>query len=257
MFNNRRRSPLKSAPLRQAGQSLEEELQRLDEEQSDILTFLSILLCGVAWEIFHYCGFQPPLSIIIGVAAVCGIYFVRRLLLIRRRMKNYKLGKQGEVVVGQMLDALPNTEYRVLHDMIAEGFNVDHIVICAKGIYAIDTKTRSKPEDGLGEIYYDGRSLRINGYHDRKMVSLVQMEADWVRDLIKNLTGREIPTRGVLLFPEWYVKQSGNPDVWVLNAKAFRGFLDHVDAKLMPDEISLIYSRLAEYQRSLAVLGQQ
>ena len=34
--------------------------------------------------------------------------------------------------------------FHVYHDFPAEGFNIDHIVVGAKGVFAVETKTRSK-----------------------------------------------------------------------------------------------------------------
>jgi hypothetical protein len=49
------------------------------------------------------------------------------------------------------------------HDIVGDSFNVDHVVISAKGIYVIETKTYSKPASGAANITYDGQQLLVNG----------------------------------------------------------------------------------------------
>ena len=60
-------------------------------------------------------------------------------------MESIKLGRDGERVVAEHLQQLVGAGWRVFHDIQGDGFNIDHVVIGAGGISAVETKTRSKP----------------------------------------------------------------------------------------------------------------
>ncbi len=59
-----------------------------------------------------------------------------------RRIK--RLAYDGEVAVGQELQYL--TDHVAFHDFQAGTFNIDHILVGASGVYAVETKARSKPD---------------------------------------------------------------------------------------------------------------
>ena len=69
--------------------------------------------------------------------------------------------------------------------------NIDHALIGPGGIFAIETKTISKPQSGKCEVSYDGNRVLVNGRApDRDPIvqakacarQLREMLADYVRD---------------------------------------------------------------------------
>ena len=56
-----------------------------------------------------------------------------RLIPLLREAKALGLGRDGERVVGQLLENMQPDGYHVLHDLIGEGFNVGHVVIGEPG----------------------------------------------------------------------------------------------------------------------------
>jgi hypothetical protein len=102
------------------------------------------------------------------------------------RLKNLRLGLEGEVAVGQFLDEYCRERgYKVLHDLQGDGFNVDHVLIGPGGIFAIDTKTHSKPTMGDPVITYDGQSVLIDGHApDRDPIKQAKANARFVAELL-------------------------------------------------------------------------
>jgi hypothetical protein len=70
---------------------------------------------------------------------------------LRKRIKELRLGRDGEKIVAEQLECLRESGAQVFHDVPGDGFNLDHVVISNHGIYAIETKTgywnlrRSRP----------------------------------------------------------------------------------------------------------------
>jgi hypothetical protein len=57
-------------------------------------------------------------------------------------------GRDGEREVAEYLDNLTRRGNYVFHDIPANGFNIDHIVVSTHGIFTLETKAYSKPEHG-------------------------------------------------------------------------------------------------------------
>lgn len=83
------------------------------------------------------------LTIILGIGLT--VYCLTNLLKHLNLRRSYQLGYEGEIAVGQELNQLMLDGYRVYHDFPGDKFNIDHIVVGPPGVFAVETKARSKP----------------------------------------------------------------------------------------------------------------
>lgn len=227
-----RRSPFKTPPLRLPGQSVDERMSELRDifMQDAIITLFLVLLAGLEWVRWWVPIPPNPFpSTTLAVAAI--IYIWRKRLPFVATIRNLRLGRDGERVVGQMLEPLREKGYRVFHDIPGAGFNIDHAIVGPAGIFAIETKTKTKPMDGRPTIFYDGQAIRFkNGRSFRKPLKQARAQAQWLANLLNDDRTTTFTVRPVVVFPEWYVERIGPlniQDVWVLNPKALDKFLDH------------------------------
>lgn len=96
--------------------------------------------------------------------------------------------------------------YGILHDVLADGFNLDHVIFSKHGILVVETKTLSKPSKGRADITFRGNELLANGHKlDRDAVEQVKAEADWLKKLLEKSTGKRYPVKGIVVFPGWFV----------------------------------------------------
>lgn len=252
------RSPLKVPPLRNPGQSLDEELQRLFVD-SFLPYFLVPSLLG-SYALIEWMRYYRPLPpspwFATGVAIVAVLYSSYKVHKLRPKIHSLKLGRDGEKFVGQALEELRSGGAIVLHDITANDFNVDHVVISLKGIFVIETKTRSKPKGRDTKIVYDGEKILIDGWTlTPDPLKQVQANTSWIRDLLMESTGKSFPVRPVLLFPGWYVDSVGVPHpqsrVWVLSPKALPAFIDHERTTLSLEDVKMATCHLSRFIRSL------
>lgn len=205
-----KRSPLRQMPLRNPGESLQEEIQAPPQPVPVTLTACLVIACAA----YHTIRLRP-------------------------RLKSLQLGLQGEKTVGQSLEALRSRGCRVFHDIPAKGFNVDHVIIGPQGVFAVETKTFSKPAQGDASVTYDGEKVLVGGREpDRNPLVQARASRDWLRDLLLETTAIRYPVRGVVVLPGWWVEPPGEKkrsDVWVLNPKALPAILV-VGAFGPPDE---------------------
>ncbi|MDE3041335.1 MAG: NERD domain-containing protein [Nitrospirota bacterium] len=96
-------------------------------------------------------------------------------------IRNLRLGREGERVVGQMLEPLREKGYQVFHDIPGDGFNIGHAIVGPAGIFTVETKTRTKPMSGSSKIVYDGHAIRIeDGPSFQKPLKQARAQAQWL-----------------------------------------------------------------------------
>lgn len=246
------RSPIKDLPVRQAGQSLREKLDDLASGPLAFwLLFAGLMLLYAAHEWWQYLSKTPPrpiLTTVVALVACLAAFF--RIRKFVRQARDIRLGRTGEEAVGQYLDeTLRPLGCQVLHDIPADGFNLDHVVIGPTGVFYIETKTRSKPMDHDAHVRYDGEKVTVDGFvPDRDPVVQARAFARWLSDLIERTAGCKFPVRPVVLFPGWYVeKMPENTEVWVLNEKALPKFIRNARGNLAPDDVTLVTFHLKRY----------
>ena len=256
MFNTKKKikqkkSPIKDNPLRYPGQSLDEEIQRRLE--NDALPYLlisvfSIVIAGMEWwRWYKEIPYSPVLYTIFAILIV--LYSAYKLFKIIKSTKRLILGRDGEKVVGQYLDTLREKGCKVFHDIVGAGFNIDHVILSKHGIFALETKTYSKPVKGKAIINYLGDKITINGYEpERDPIIQAKAISTEIKEILKSSTGKDYSIRPVVLFPGWYIEPknaNSNKDVWVLNPKALPAFIENQPIKLTQEDV-----KLAEYHMS-------
>lgn len=255
MTNNK--SPLKDKPLRHAGQSIDEEINRLIDE--DVTPYISASLTLILFAVFEwyrwYTHLPPSPWIFTILALLLTVYTVYKMIKIKAQIKNLKQGRDGEKAVGQFLENFRSTNgSKVFHDIKGDRFNIDHVLVSTKGIYIIETKTHSKPIKGKAEILFDGKHLFFNGadYGDRIIVQ-VKAENKWLSELIEELTARKFPIQPVIAFPGWFVKMTNTNDsgIWALNPRGLPTFLNNQQEVMSLEDVQLVSNHLSRYVRSL------
>lgn len=249
-----RRSQFKTPPLRMPGQSVDEGMSDLRDTfmQDSIVSLFLILLAGLEWVRWWVPLPPNPLpSTTLAVVAI--LYTWRKSFPLVTTIRNLRLGREGERVVGQMLEPLREKGYRVFHDIPGDGFNIDHAIVGPAGVFTIETKTKTKPMDGRPTILYDGQAIRLkDGRSFRKPLIQARAQAQWLANLLNDGCSATFTVRPVVVFPEWFVERIGPrsiQDVWVLNPKALDKFLDHEPHTLSVAAIDVASHALTQHCR--------
>ena len=251
------RTPLKQPPLRNPAESLVE--QRNDAFYDQFIpillaTLLVVVLCGYLWLIQF--GFMPLNAIgptIVAVGMV--IISIRNFHKARDQVRLINRGIEAEKAMGQFLEQFRAKGYAVFHDIPVETggkkFNIDHVLVGPKGIFTIETKSRTKPMKGLCKIAYDGETVSINGQTpDPAPIIQAKGEASWIRDYIASCTAlKSIPVTPIVVFPGWFIDylQAGDPKVRVANEQLIWSCIQHSPHQLDPHDAKLIESRLTDH----------
>lgn len=251
-----KKSPIKAKTLRHYGQSLDERIDSLVNDKALLYVMYSIcfiMLTAKEWIDYYYHISPSPKTMTFTATIVFAFSFykIRKIL---REVKNLRQGREGERAVGQYLETFREKGWKIFHDLVGEGFNVDHVIICDKGIFLIETKTFSKREGRKPTIQYDGQGLVIDGFDDKdRILNQVKAASTWLKNLILETTGQVHPVRPVVVFPGWFIEQNKHTcggDVWVLNPKALPVYIENQKTALSVDQVNLVSFHLSRYVRS-------
>lgn len=250
------KSPIKSKPLRNPGESLDRQLQ--DVLDNEILLYLMVVAASIAlvaqeWyrSIFKVPPYPWTMTIISISVSILMAVKIRKGI---HKAKKIKQGLQGEKEVGQYLEQLREVGAKIFHDVPGPNFNLDHVIIHSSGIYVIETKTLSKPDRGETKLFYNGQTISKSRKElERDPITQVRAASTWLKGLLKDSTGKSFRTRPVVLFPGWYIetaREAKGGDLWVLNPKALPKFISNEKKQLTPEDVSFISFHLDRYIRS-------
>ena len=224
-----RRSPLTKDLLRSAGQSVQ---AKIDEQYENIwgwaggLIFLPMTIFAAHLCESYLLG-QPETAVRIGINLAFGIgsiiVLIFKLWKTGALLDRLKIGLDAEMAVGEELNQLMRDGAAVFHDLPAEQFNIDHVVICPAGVYAIETKGRSKPPKGGGSesvrVEFDGHALKFPNWTETKPIEQAQRQAEWLERWLTSAVGTPIPVIPVLILPGWFIERKARSVVRVFNGK--------------------------------------
>ncbi len=231
-----RRDPITTDLRNLPGHSLQEQFDKLYDARMDrlvlvltagLIVALTIATRRIAAE------FRPWdwLDTTIFIASIClALYSGRQIAREMPRQRQIKQAIRAEQATAQELAASLAGDNRIIHDVQAKGFNIDHVVITPAGVFAVETKSRLKPPEGNGspKVKYDGKSLFFPGWTETKPVEQADRQARWLANYLREATGEAFPVIAVLALPGWYVERAAPITanmVQVINPKNSRWLL--------------------------------
>jgi len=253
-MSDAKKSPLTDKPLRYPGQSLDESINEILDD--DVLEYIlmptiCIMLTFLEWwRWYNDSPYTPYLWTLLTLVIVP--FSIYKIYKIKKKVRRLRLGRDGERVVGQYLELLREKGYRVFHDIVGNNFNVDHVIISEHGVFVIETKTYSKPTDRKPLITFEQDNICINGFNtNSKILNQVSAASSWIRSVIKESTGKDIPVKPVIVFPGWYVEAKNNKsDAWVLNPKGLPTYIENTPKTLTKEDMMMVSYHISRYIRS-------
>ncbi len=220
-MNRKRKNPLtEKRLLRAPGQGLSE---RADDAQFKVME--TIFLWCVIPTMLYLALMSPLVSLkafsvlLVAMAVACAAcaYGAERAFSMLKRITNDRLGCEGERFVGQELDELMLDGYRVYHDIQAGHFNIDHAVVGPAGVFAVETKTRSKHDSAEGgeavKVIYSGDFIyfpqwgKSKGWTDTRATEQARTNAKWLAKRLSESTGRDVKVFPVVAVPGWFTRK--------------------------------------------------
>lgn len=241
-----RRHPLNQGLLRPPGHRLADQMQDL------LIEFFGYLLAGPflaaasllgVFASAYLTGQTPSASALILallIAALVATVSSWRAVRTLQRFKRLRLGWEGELATAEELNKLMKDGYEIFHDVPADGFNVDHVIVGPSGVYAVETKARTKQSRSgptrHWEAIYDGKTLDLGGYKSTGFLKQAQRQAEWLSRWLSSATGENVAVTPVLALPGWLVTRKGRGDIRVISPKEARSLVRSGKSQPLSDE---------------------
>jgi hypothetical protein len=205
-------------------------------------------------------GFAPAaitvaLLLLGGVGFVLwGRHYVREWLRERHRLR---MGLRGEQAVAEELQAAVRAGYHVFHDLPGEKGNIDHVAVGPGGVFAIETKARSKREKPGAKAEhwaeFDGNQVRFSdGWLESKAVRQAEAIATALGKTLSSSTGHPVTVCAVIALPGWWVKPNHFTKVVVRNPRYFAKELVSAPRTLSDPEIARVVHQLDQACRTVS-----
>jgi len=208
------RRPFTQEFMRLPGQSLRDKIESTKEEFDTnllIMIFMPVIMFSIHLSQSYFGNAPESWSrIAVSLIVVTGVvvYFLRRLIKNRKDLMKLRLGLDGEIAVAQLLDPLKRHGFYVYHDFQAKGFNIDHVLVGPNGVFAVETKARSKPDRGNNtadaKLTFDGTQLIFPDHRESAPIDQAKRQAKWLSQWISSAVGESIPVTPLLVIPGWW-----------------------------------------------------
>ncbi len=140
------------------------------------------------------------------------LHFGRQIAREMPRQRQIKQAIRAEHATAQELAASLAGNNRIIHDVLAKDFNIDHVVITPSGVFAVETKSRLKPPVGNGanavKVKYNGRQLEFPGWTETLPLEQASRQARWLANYLREATGERLPVFAVLALPGWFIENT-------------------------------------------------
>ena len=220
--------------------------QKLITQTLDALSnVFQLYLSSVIVALLIYAGAVPS-GILMGILIlIWGAWFIYSMRKLAKQLENNRkdrLGYECELVVGQELNLLMLDGWQVFHDVVLEGkkFNIDHIVVGTGGVFAVETKGKSKPRLN-GQKQYKV-TYKDNVLHsppkrpDYWSTKQARKQSKCVQEWLSQVTGQKVPVHPVLVLPGWNINQEGSKTLSVLSLGEIRGHFRKQQNQLLSAE---------------------
>jgi hypothetical protein len=223
------RRPFSKGLLRTPGESVHKEWMDVSDTASShfaLALFFPALMVAHYVISVHY--FDVPDSVITRSAMVIivgGVLVWLVVGIITNMMKAEKLylGYKAEVAVSQELNLLYAKGFHVFHDFPAENFNIDHVVVGPTGVFAVETKGRSRPvrvnRSGNHKVVFKGQSLEFPTWMDYKTIDQANRQSKWLRKWLSSAVGQQISVMPAIALPGWFIEQKAKSSFILYNGR--------------------------------------
>jgi hypothetical protein len=227
-----------------------------------VVAVLPSLFGGTFFAQAYISGTRIESSLLVGAVIwfIFTAYFVIEIFRTLPKRRDLRLGLQGELAVAEELNRLMLNGYHVYHDLPAEKFNIDHVVVGRTGVFGVETKTRSKRKTGRGkqdaEVTYDGMRLQFPGGYEMDALSQTRDQALWLQQWLSSAVGEKITVEPILTLPGWFVKRTKPDGLPVLNAKEIPKFIMYDRKPVLSDSmITRIIHQVDQRCRDVEPMG--
>lgn len=210
-----RRSPIDGRRLHGAG---EQSRKRIDEHGDAIAVALAVLLFLGPYLVAVWALQRVPWGavrigfgdwLLLAAFAAGTAWAIARILDRGKARRRCIAALKVELFTTQELNRLMGAGCTVLHDVPAERFKIDHVVIGPRAVYLVETKPVRRPRStGLQDhckVAFDGETLHFPDFSSRAAVDEARRQAQWLAAHLREATHLTVPVIATVALPGWWI----------------------------------------------------
>ena len=245
--------PYTAYPLPQAGDSLADKLTRTVQNKVLfwwLLLGLLVLLQSDRLLLLSDTAFVIALAVILLIAIWQTCYWSPKI----RKMRQ---GVHGERLVAEFLNNTFRDEIkgivRIYHDIPCGTGNYDHVIICRKGVFLINTKAMAIRTRGENILQYRNHKLYFKNTGKPLTydpVSQMKHELVRFRQLLEEAGCENPDLTGVVFFPGWEVEEHRPySPVWVMSPKDLPKRINELEDRLPDEDVKKYAKKISLWMR--------
>lgn len=160
----------------------------------------------------------------------------------KKKIRTLALGYECELAVGQALDQLMLKGFRIFHDLEGNNFNLDHVLVGPGGVFAIETKGKSKLLGTASNNKANPKVLFSNGEFqfpkgvEKDWVGQAKRQASWLKGWLSKSVGFELFVQPVIVVAGWYVETKSPHPVKAIGSGQIDYYFDRLNAQTLTNE---------------------
>jgi hypothetical protein len=241
---------------REAAQRFRDELERLTVSQwtylSATVVFILLFVSAHALRAERiYAGYPDrQLYLVIGLLAILAALVIKQLIENQLSRSHVWLLRDANIAIGHHLQRIATGFGRVYHDVETSAGVIDHLVVGANGVYAVNVFAERPVEKG--QVMLDSNLLRFEpGSKTRSLVAIGKCTAALERDF-RRLLDHRVRVRSVIAIPGWEVDEQAGEEHLVVNDRSLPmlcGWKDQADY-LMNEDLASLHQMLSAATRA-------
>jgi len=229
---------------------------------------LLLYMVGVAAGPFFFAAMQTQFAIVNWIIALIGVilvvfWFIQAIKLFKKVIRQ-NLGLDAELATGSELNLLMHDGAWVFHDIPYQYGNIDHVIVSAGGVFAVETKGISKPTDRSkpgfenATLSVEKGVLKLPHATTSKPINQAKTHAKWIRGEVQRKFGISVPVKAVVALPGWMIRGGYDDDCWVINPKRGNALRSAITKSVLdPKQVQLIAAWIEDLARSVQAKSRE
>ncbi|KJS30598.1 MAG: hypothetical protein VR64_15380 [Desulfatitalea sp. BRH_c12] len=201
---------------------------------------------------------EPALAFVCGGTFMGGYaYFSYRRA--RRQKREILWYHEARKVVDRAIAPFVARGYIVFRDFVTEGFQIDHLLLGPKGVFALQAFVRQTDADAQrtqnATVTYDGRALFFPDGREHVIIDQTEECAERFSQWITQRVGILVAARGVVALPGWRVKRISPEGLSVINPSQMEALFQYVTPRPLSEEMlqKIVYHIESHYDAGMDV----
>jgi hypothetical protein len=204
------------------------------------LAFFLLALAVTSYELNATPDFeQTHIFVLVMLTLLSFLFLVNRVIRSLPRLKILLIEQRLNKEVARLLDHGVAVGARVFHGYWAGGFESDHVVMSAAGIFSVRVQLLQQADGHPANVAFDGELLYPAGSAPiNEPILRAKFLANHLSKLLSERLGRFQSVRPVLLIPGWSIERASGLTVpiYVGTTQEFLALLDQLPEVLDHDE---------------------